>query len=348
VLLIEETDYDHDLTINDILPYYRWNMTLTEKANSEVVCNRLRTVCQDTVYNSVDDARFKIENQNLIPFKSNVQYEYNTEHDWVTMNVGGGVIKREFYFYVDKEPEETQNFNFNKNVLSQLDSMIHVLPAKAWGNHTKKHNEISNKTKIYNEGTYGKEIELNEAKTIEAFTPVLWYLVSLDSGFIAGIKGTCVVVGYNTPLSDADGLNKRCLAIYERVGSVYQLRKQSLNALQMFGDYNEDFSYHDFNEANFSVGITEGGVSVSYQYMTGEANDLFAFQNGDWFLIAYESSGRSYIRSESTSYDYRTKMYKFSSYSISEDEEERDSTSSIYQVRPPVYMDSTNVMQYDY
>jgi hypothetical protein len=132
------------------------------------------------------------------------------------------------------------------------------------------------------------------------------------------------------------------------VNGVYVLRKQSLNAIESFIDQDHDFSFHNFDETNFSVGISKGEVIVSYSYMRGEASYAYAYQNGDWVLVNYESGHRTCCQAEMYSYNYKTKMYSASIINTSDDDTPRDTSITIQQSRPMMYMDSMNVMQYDY
>jgi len=350
ILKIEETSYEHDLTTNNILPYYIWDMNLTLKNLSEVNANIHRTVCQDTVYNSDAEELYRLEDHKLVSEKDKIQFEYNPQGDWLQIKTNAFLIKRDFIFYADNEAEVKKDFSYSKTVLAQLDSIMQTLAPDAWKNHREKHNGIDSRTKLYKEGRYGKAIEIKKATTINAFTPELWYLVNLDSGYIPGIEGKCVVVGYNTPLKDSIGFNKRCLAIYERINDTYELRKESFTALESFSDYNEDFLFQDYNEANFSVGIQDGEIVVTYGYMRGEVTYSYAYQDGNWVLTKYESSHRTCCQAESYSYNYKTKIYSASISSTSEDDEgySKDTSITVKQNRPIMYMDSMNVMQFDY
>ncbi|MBC7450738.1 MAG: hypothetical protein H7259_04550 [Cytophagales bacterium] len=347
VLRIEETHYAHNSTTNNILPYYILDMNLILTRQSEVKAHIHRTVCQDTVRNSESEELFRLEDHGLISEKNKIQFEYNQQGDWVVMKGEGFLIKREINFYDDTDTEIRKGFIYSTKVLVMLDSIMQTLASHAWKNHNEKNNELAYKTKLFKDGNYGKRIELQEAVAINDFTPELWYMVNYDSGFIAGIKGACVVVGYNTPLKDDMGFNRRCLAVYEKANNVYKLRKESLTALESFNDYEEDFSFHDFNEANFSVGIEDGEIVVSYSYMRGEASYSYAYQNGDWVLDAYESSHRTCCQAKMYSYDYKTKTYSSSIYSTTEDDSE-DTSFTVQQNRKIVFMDSMNVMQIDY
>ena len=125
------------------------------------------------------------------------------------------------------------------------------------------------------------------------------------------------------------------------------MSKESFNAIETFIDSDDDFSYQGFNEVNFSVAINAGEVQVNYAYMRGEASFVFAFQNGDWILVRYESNHRTCCQAESYSYDYKTKMYSAAIFNTTEDYSQ-DTTFNVLQNRPLVFMDSLNVMQYDY
>jgi hypothetical protein len=322
-------------------------MYLTLSSNSEVKVQTTRIVYQDTAYNSNYVDHYNLENYQLVSTKYPIQFEYNHQGDWISMKGEGYSVKREMNFYKEGEPEIRKGFNFTKFVLTNLDSMMQTLPTIAWKNHREKHSIIGSKTKLFNEGKYGKSIEKEEANTIEEFTPELWYFISQDSGSITGFENMCFVVGYNTPLKDKNDFNLRCLAIYERTNGIYKLRKESFNAIEPFIDNDEDFSFHDFDEANFSVGINEGKVIVSYSYMRGEATYAYAYQNGNWVLVNYESNHRTCCQAEVYSYDYKTKTYSASITSTSEDDT-GDTSITIQQNRPIMYMDSMNVMQYDY
>ncbi|HEX8545912.1 MAG TPA: hypothetical protein VF691_03060 [Cytophagaceae bacterium] len=347
LLRLEETIYQNNMTLNNILPYYKKDINFIVVNPSEVKVHTVRTVCQDTSYNSIYEDLFKLENNTLVSTKYPVEYEYNKQGDWSSMKGEGYFVKREMSFYQEGESEITKGFDYSKLVLDTLDLMMQTIPTKAWKNHRAKHAKIAAKTKLFNEGKYGKSIEKEVANAIEEFTPALWHLVSVDSGSIAGFENKCFVVGYNTPLKDKNEFNRRCLAIYERINGSYKLRKQSINAIESFVDQDDDFSFHDFNEANFTVGINEGKVFVSYSYMRGEASYSYAYQNDDWVLISYESNHRTCCEAEMYSYDYKTKMYSASITSTSGDET-GDTSITIQQNRPVMYMDSMNVMQYDY
>jgi hypothetical protein len=347
VLRMEETIYDNSITLNDILPYYKKDTYLTLISPQEVSVKTARTVYQDTTYNSHYEDQFKLEYNQLVSIKHHVQYEHDQKGDWVTMKGEKYAIKRELTYYKEGESEVKREFKFSDSVLKDLNTLMQTLPSRAWKNHREKHAAITNKTKLFHDGNYGKSIEIKEAKAIKDFTPVLWHLVSLDSGAIAGFAEKCFVIGYNTPLKDKDGFNLRCLAIYEQVGDNYKLHKQSFNALETFNDYNDDFSFHDFNETNFDVSIQEGQVIVSYSYMRGEASYAYAYQNGKWVLVNYESNHRTCCQVEFYSYDYRTKMYH-ASISSTTDDSTRDTSINVQQNRPIMYMDSMNVQQFDY
>lgn len=346
VLRLEEITYLTNLT-DDILPYHKRDMHLTFISPSEVKVHTARVVYQDSSYNTVYEDIYKLQNNILLSTKNPIQYEYNQYGDWVTMKGDGYYIKREMSFYKDDEKEIKQDFQFSKSKLANLRAMMKTLSKKAFENHREKHLGIELRTKLFNEGKYGKRIEKLEAQEIKDFTPALWYLVSLDSGAIAGFENTCYVAGYNTPIKGKDGFNVRCLAIYERENGIYKLRKESFNAIETFIDSDDDFSYQGFNEVNFSVAINAGEVQVNYAYMRGEASFVFAFQNGDWILVRYESNHRTCCQAESYSYDYKTKMYSAAIFNTTEDDSQ-DTTFNVLQNRPLVFMDSLNVMQYDY
>ncbi|PKV67420.1 hypothetical protein [Pontibacter ramchanderi] len=347
VLRLEEIIYDDDLVSSDIVPSYKQDMHLTLISPNEVEVRTARTVYQDTVHNSHYEDDFKLENRLLVSVENPIRYELDKDGDWFTAAAKGYSYRRELSYYKEGEPELIRDFKVSKAVLEKLNALAQTVPAKAWKNHNKKHSAISHRAGLFKAGKYGQRIDIREAKAIDDFTPVLWHLVSLDSGDVAGFENKCFVAGYNTPLQDKDGFNLRCLAIYERVNGSYILRKQSFNAIETFNDYEDDFAYDGFNETNFSVSLEGGEVVVHYSYMRGEASYAYAYQDGNWVLVNYESSHRTCCQAEFYSYDYRTQMYHASIMSTTEDAT-GDTTINVLQNRPMVYMDSMDVQQYDY
>jgi len=228
-----------------------------------------------------------------------------------------------------------------------LDSMMNYLPDEAWKEHKRKHEGISLRKQIISEGSFGKKIELKEADSIRKFTPTLWYLVSSDSGKIMGIDNTCVVVGYNTPLGGIYN-NLRCLAIFERVNSVYKLKLQSFRALEEFADDDNDNLFDRLDETNFSTKIENGRIVVNYSYMRGESTFTYGIRDGEWVLFNYSSVHRTCCAGESYSYDYETQKYSCSISSVGEYVPGKDTSYTIYQKRPIIYMDSMNVSKFDY
>jgi len=344
---IQETEFDQSLDTKEILPFDVMDMHITKPEEIRVKVHLVRTVCSDAQYNSISDHFYYISDNQLISEKSPTTFELNAEGNWITAKNEHSKVKREFSYYKANEPEVQGDFSYDRAVLEELDSMITTIPRTAWQAHYKRHAEITERSKMYAEGKYGKSIEKQEAPNIEDYTPPLWEAIVQDTGEINGFEGECIIVGYNTPLKDKYDFNQRCLAVFEKVGDHYVLRKQSIAALESFIDDDNDFSFHGYNEKNFYLDIVEGDVVVYYSYMRGEASYVYAYENNEWVLVRYESQHMTCCQAENYSYDYKTQTYSASVSSTTE-EEESDTSFTIHQERPKMYMDSMNVLQYDY
>ena len=256
------------------------------------------------------------------------------------------VLKKNFYFYDNDVLNIKINFPVNQFILKSLYSKMDSIPILAWEKFRKNIIEYNERVKIFEEGENIDSIEISESSKITNFTPKLWYIVSMDSGFIKGLNRYCVVVGYNTPLKDENDFNKRCLAIYEKKDEKYFLIKQSFNALENFGDYKNDLLFNGWDETNFSIRIDNGNIVIAYQYMRGRAEYVFSYENKNWVLTYFESTHTTCCQVEFLSYDYKTKKYHYSVSSINEDKSEGDTTINITLERPIIYMDSTDFSKF--
>ncbi|MUP39142.1 hypothetical protein [Labilibaculum euxinus] len=343
---IEETEYGNDFTYGKVTPSYQYRTKLKIIDDLDVSSYTNRWVCQDSTYSSSYTDSYRFSGSKLNRKEVKYALKYNDQGDWIEKKGDSYLIEREIDYYREEPDDRKQQFTYSNIIIKKLDSLMITIPKEAWKNHKEKHDAISERRNIIKESRYGKKIELIESDSLAKFTPVLWHVVSQDSGFCAGCDSLCFVVAYNTPLKKEDS-NLRCLALYKKFNSKYILQKQSFGAIESFNDYDDDWAFDGYNETDFYVSIQGGAIIIDYSYMRGEASYTYAFQDGNWVLLNYSSNHRTCCEVESYSYDYATKQYSFSVFSTSE-ETGKDTSYTVLQDRPIILMDSMNVSEYDY
>lgn len=340
------SNYDFDKVI---FPSIVINVTVKQLNDSIVQTRKIRTHYLDSMYNSKDSGSY-VFRKNALIFKPDWPVQ-PVESDSACFRKRGSrcLVKRRIHYYDPEQKEVRNEFSVDSSILEKLDSMIDELPDLARENSRKWQQDLIRRKEILKTETDLKSIGMQEGPSVESFTPPLWYLASRDTGWIKGFSNVCVVAGYNTPLRTKEGLNLRCLAIYEKVKDKYVLRKQSFGALAEFSDSYDDLLYTTNEERMFSVSIEEGNVVVKYYYMRGEATYVFAHEKGKWLLEIYKSIHRTCCTEEIISYDYKTNKYTYSEYDNgAEDEDDPSITETRIEKRPRVYMDSMNIRAYDF
>jgi hypothetical protein len=336
--------FDPDVDRRKVLPFEGRDMLVSRAGDSLLSVHTDRTVYSDSSYNSSYTDLYRIENNRLVYNKMKCRTLYNQQGNWIEKKSNDFNLIRRFSYYDPDEPDITAGLTVSDSVVGFLYSQMDSLPPIAWENYRDDNDSLKARRQIYDEGTYGDSISLTEGKNLEDFLPVLWYTVSVGSGNINGFDSTCYAVGYNTPVSNG-GDNLRCLAIYEHRNGMYRLIKQSFGALDPFYDADNDLLYDRFDETNYSISIEEGDIFVNYEYMRGEASNVYAFKDGEWVLVYYSSSHRTCCQAEAISYDYSTKTYSYSLYNMGDEDDEenadmpRDTTITEIQDRPVIYMD---------
>lgn len=354
VVKLKLIKFEPDIKYKNVLPFESRYMLIKQVKDSLVNVSTDRIVYDDTTYNSTYKNLFNIENNFLVPENEIFQFTFNSQGDWIEKKNKQFDIQRKFLYYGLNDDEIKTNLSANASVLNYLYSQMDSLPSLAWANFKKKQNSFEIRSKLFENGTYGDSIGLKEGNTIEDFLPELWYQVSAGYGNIPGFDSICYGVGYNTPIKNDDGYNKRCLAIYERQNGKYRLIKQSFGAIEDFNDADNDLLFDGYDETKFSVDIEGGDIIINYEYMRGEASYEYAYNKGNWILVRYGSGHRTCCQSESYSYDYVTKTYSYSVFSLGDDDDNesgdlpRDTSITVIQDRPIMYMDSLNVRNYDY
>lgn len=349
MMKVTRTMFEPDINDKKALPFDRQDMSVRMGIGGLAEIISLRTVFSDTSYNSVTRKKFRVENNCLVPENYSVQFTYNAEGNWTEKKTNAYAIRRVFSLYKKDNMDDKPEIQLNRNVLNFLNHQVDSLPQLAWGNLMEKQNSFALRSKQFEDGEYGDSIEMTKGKTIEAFLPKLWYQVSKGSGKINGFDHECYAVGYNTPIKSDDGSNKRCLAIYELKNGIYRLIKQSFGAIDEFSDSDDDLLFNEFDETNFTIGIEDGDVEVNYEYMRGSALYEYAYERGNWILIRFSSSHLTCCQAESSSYDYKTKIYTSSVSSLGDENEgdsgdmPGDTTITLIQNRPVMYMDSVTI-----
>jgi hypothetical protein len=339
-LIINLVFYDADYKTQDVLPFESRSISLKINEDSTIESNTKRVVFADTSYNSTYQDLYRIENKRLVSTKQQTNYTYNTDGDWIEKKTSDFSLKREVCFYKPDDAEIRFEFRANPEVIRFLNSQIDSIPALAWKKFSIKKHLLEERQKMIETEDYATSIELKEGILLDDFTPPLWNLVTIDSGYIEAYQNPCIVAGYNTPMKNEDGFNLRCLAIYVCKNGKYLLKKQSLGALESFMDDDDDLLFEGYNETNFSLALVGGSIVVSYTYMRGEATYTFSFEKGKWVLNSYDSSHRTCCQAESNSYSYKTKEYTSSIFSTTEDDATGDTTFTIIEERPVIYMDT--------
>lgn len=341
-LIVALVFFDSDYRTQVVLPFESRTISLNMSNDSTVETFTSRIVFEDTSYNSTYTDRYRIDKNRLVSAKLQPVFTLNDDGDWIEMKSNDLQLKRNIYFYKPEDPEIKNDFRVNPDVVKFLSDQMESLPALAFENLKQKQALLKERVNIIEEGDYATSIELKEATALDAFTPLLWNLVSTDSGYIEAYKSPCIVAGYNTPLKADDGSNLRCLAIYECKNGKYILKKQTFGAIETFTDDDEDLLFESYSETNFSVALAGGSIVISYTYMRGEAEYLFSYQNGNWVLDSYQSSHRTCCQAESNSYNYKTREFSSSVFSTSEDDAAGDTIFTIIEERPVIYMDNMN------
>ena len=354
VVHLKRIKYYPDIKYKKMLPGESNDMLIKQVNDSLVNVITKRIVYIDTSYNSTYKSRLKIENNSLVAEYISDRYTYNSLGDWIERKNDQFEIQRKFTYYATNENEIKSNLSAKNSILKFLYSQMDSIPLRAWKNYNEMQNSFEVRAQMVANRTYGDSIKLQEANTIEAFLPKLWYQVSEGSGNIPGIDSMCYVIGYNTPIKGDDDNYKRCLAIYVHRNGKYRLIKQSFGAIDYFYDTDNDLLFDGNDETNFSVEIQDGDIIVHYEYMRGEASDEFAFEKGNWILVRCASGHRTCCQFESSSYDYKTKTYSSSISSFGDDNDNesgdmpRDTSITRIQNRPVMYMDSVTIKGFEY
>jgi hypothetical protein len=349
IVNLKRITFEPDLNLKLVLPFDSRDMLIKQVNDSLITVGTKRIVYSDTSYNSAYKKRLRIENHALVDEKIYDRFTFNSDGDWIERKNEQFDIRRVFSYYAQDEEDYKANFSVSEPVLIYLDSQMDSLPMQAWENLAKKENSFAMRSELFESGEFGDSIRLEQAASVEEFLPVLWYPVSTSSGNITGIDSICYVVGYNTPIKNEDESNKRCLAIFEHQNGLYRLIKQSYGALENFYDSDNDLLFNGFDEINFNVAIEGGDIAVNYEYMRGEAIDEFSFEKGNWVLVRCSSGGRTCCQAETNSYDYGTKTYTYSVFTMGDENDTdpgdlpRDTTITIIQELPVIYMDSVKL-----
>lgn len=347
ILNLKFSAYESDSKREKMLPFESRDIFIELLQDSTIQTITDRLVYQSPEYNRNYKNFYRLENNYIIPINKQSVFSYNTNNDWIEKTNSELHLKRKFNFYNQLDTEISDNFKINYSILKFLNKQLDSLPEVAMQNFRENKESLDDRRKIIENECFGKSISIREGLNINDFTPQLWNLVSSDSGYIAGFENKCIVVGYNTPIKNHYGFYYRCLAIYEYVNGRFLLRKQSLNAIEDFSDIDSDLLFDTYNEINFSVSIANGDVIVNYSYMRGEASYTFTNKEGSWLLKKYEAGHRTCCEAEHYSYDYESKLYNFSVFSTSEDDS-KDTSITVIQERPIMYMDSLNIRAFDY
>lgn len=354
MMKVTRTLFEPEINDKKVLPFDRQDMCVNMGTGGRAEIISRRTVFSDTSYNAVTRKKFRVENNCLVPENYSIQFTHYAEGNWTGRKTNAYAIHRVFSFYQNDKLDDQPEVQLNRNVLNFLNHQMDSLPGLAWANLREKQNSFAWRFQQVEQGEYGDSIALTHGKTIEAFLPKLWYEVSGGSGTINGFDHKCYAVGYNTPLKSDDGANRRCLAIFEYKNGNYTLIKQSFGAIDEFNDVDDDLLFEAADETNFTVSIEDGDIIVTYEYMRGSASYEYAFEEGNWVLVSFSSSHLTCCQAESSSYDYKTKIYTSSVSNLGDENEgdsadmPRDTTITLLQDRPVMYMDSVTLNGLEY
>jgi len=353
-LTILFTKFEPEITHKMILPFESREMHIKKQKDSIVEVSTIRIVYNDTQYNSSYTNYFKNKKYRLIPKNENIHCNYNAQGNWIAKNNDSYSIERSFSYYETNNCENKMRVTANAHIIDYLYAQMDSLPLLAFKNNENKDRSFAIRSELFKNEKYGQSIDLKEGNTIESFLPQLWYQVSSSLGKLTCNNNLCYVVGYNTPIKNEDGSNQRCLAIYEMKNGKYYLIKQSYGAIDSFNDSDNDLLFDQFDETNFKLSIENGNIILNYEYMRGEASYEFAHEKENWILLRYGSEHRTCCQSESSSYDYKTKKYTTAIYNLGSDDDDkssdlpRDTTITVFQKRPIMFMDSVTIGRFDY